>query len=43
MYESAAARPDRVNLADIRKGEYEGLKAEIGSNPDRKPDHLRYP
>jgi len=38
LYEEAATRPDRVNLADVRKGEYEGIKAEIGHNPDRKPD-----
>jgi glutamate formiminotransferase / formiminotetrahydrofolate cyclodeaminase len=38
LYESAATRPDRVNLADIRHGEYEGLKAEIIDNPDRIPD-----
>jgi glutamate formiminotransferase/formiminotetrahydrofolate cyclodeaminase len=38
LYEFAASRPDRVNLADIRKGEYEGLKAEITNNPDRLPD-----
>lgn len=38
LYEAAATRPDRVNLADVRKGEYEGLKAEIATNPDRKPD-----
>ena len=38
LYEEAATRPDRVNLADVRRGEYEGLKAEIGSNPDRVPD-----
>jgi len=38
LYEEAATRPERVNLADIRKGEYEGLKEEIVSNPDRKPD-----
>jgi glutamate formiminotransferase len=38
LYEAAATRPDRVNLADIRRGEYEGLKAEIGANPDRQPD-----
>jgi glutamate formiminotransferase/formiminotetrahydrofolate cyclodeaminase len=38
LYEFAASRPDRVNLADIRKGEYEGLKAEIADNPDRVPD-----
>lgn len=38
LYEAAATRPDRVNLADVRKGEYEGLKSEIQTNPDRKPD-----
>ncbi len=38
LYESAAKRPDRVNLADVRRGEYEGIKAEIETNPDRKPD-----
>lgn len=38
LYERAATRPDRVNLADIRRGEYEGLKAEILTSPDRMPD-----
>jgi len=38
LYEEAATRPERINLADIRKGEYESLKEEILSNPDRKPD-----
>ncbi|MGB7874752.1 MAG: glutamate formimidoyltransferase [Anaerolineales bacterium] len=38
LYEEAATRPERVNLAAIRKGEYEGLKEEIASNPDRIPD-----
>lgn len=38
LYEEAATRPDHVNLADIRRGEYEGLKAEIITNPDRVPD-----
>ncbi|HEU4436672.1 MAG TPA: glutamate formimidoyltransferase [candidate division Zixibacteria bacterium] len=38
LYEAAATRPERVNLATVRKGEYEGLKAEIEQNPDRKPD-----
>ncbi len=38
LYEAAARRPDRVNLADVRRGEYEGIKAEIEANPDRKPD-----
>ena len=39
LYEFAASRPDRVNLADIRKGEYEGLKESILSDPDRIPDY----
>lgn len=38
LYEAAAARPDRVNLADVRRGEYEGLKAAILSDPERVPD-----
>jgi glutamate formiminotransferase/formiminotetrahydrofolate cyclodeaminase len=38
LYENAARRPDRVNLAVVRKGEYEGIKEEIETNPDRKPD-----
>jgi glutamate formiminotransferase/formiminotetrahydrofolate cyclodeaminase len=38
LYESAATRPDRVNLENIRRGEYERLKEEIGANPDRAPD-----
>lgn len=39
LYESAATRPDRMNLADVHKGEYEGLKKEIETNPDRRPDY----
>lgn len=39
LYEAAATRPDRENLADVRKGEYEGIKATIDSDPDRKPDY----
>jgi glutamate formiminotransferase/formiminotetrahydrofolate cyclodeaminase len=38
LYEAAAARPDRVNLENVRRGQYEGLRAEIEANPDRKPD-----
>ncbi|MBC7083893.1 MAG: glutamate formimidoyltransferase [Firmicutes bacterium] len=37
LYEEAATRPDRRNLADIRRGEYEGLKREIHL-PERRPD-----
>jgi len=38
LYESAATRPDRKALPDLRKGEYEGLREEIRTNPDRAPD-----
>lgn len=38
LYEAAATRPDRENLEDIRRGEYEGLRQEIATNPDRAPD-----
>jgi len=38
LYEAAATRPERTNLENIRKGQYEGLKSEIESNPDRTPD-----
>ena len=38
LYEAAATRPDRKALPDIRKGQYEGLKVEIETNPDRAPD-----
>jgi glutamate formiminotransferase/formiminotetrahydrofolate cyclodeaminase len=38
LYEAAATRPDRMNLENIRKGQYEGLKTEIGTDPNRKPD-----
>lgn len=38
LYERAATRPERRNLADIRKGEYETLKRKIETDPDRAPD-----
>jgi glutamate formiminotransferase/formiminotetrahydrofolate cyclodeaminase len=38
LYEAAASRPDRVNLADVRRGEYEELKLSIVDNPERAPD-----
>ena len=38
LYERAASRPTRVNLADVRRGQFEGLSTELGSNPDRDPD-----
>jgi glutamate formiminotransferase/formiminotetrahydrofolate cyclodeaminase len=38
LYEAAARRPDRTNLENIRRGQFEGLREEIRSNPDRLPD-----
>jgi len=38
LYEAAATRPERRNLADVRRGEYEGLKAEMTPDGDRAPD-----
>ena len=38
LYEEAATQPERVNLENIRRGQYEGLKAEIENHPERKPD-----
>ncbi len=39
LYEEAATSPSRKNLEDIRRGEYEALKEEIATHPDRKPDY----
>ncbi|HZH30924.1 MAG TPA: glutamate formimidoyltransferase [Pyrinomonadaceae bacterium] len=38
FYESAARRPDRVNLEDVRRGGFELLREEIATNPERAPD-----
>lgn len=38
LYEKAATARERVNLADVRRGEYEALKAEIATEPRREPD-----
>lgn len=38
MYEAAAKKPERKNLPDVRKGQYEGLKAAI-AEPERNPDY----
>ena len=37
LYAEAATRSERVKLADVRRGQYEGLKAEIGHR-GREPD-----
>ena len=38
LYEESARRPERVNLENIRRGQFEGLRDEIRTNPDRLPD-----
>jgi glutamate formiminotransferase/formiminotetrahydrofolate cyclodeaminase len=38
LYEEAATSTVRQNLENIRRGEYEAIKAEIGTVPERKPD-----
>lgn len=38
FYESAALRPDRTNLADVRRGGFELLRTEIATVPERAPD-----
>lgn len=38
FYEAAATRPQRKNLENLRRGQYEGLKTEIETDPGRAPD-----
>jgi glutamate formiminotransferase / formiminotetrahydrofolate cyclodeaminase len=38
LYEAAAATPERQNLENIRRGQFEGIRDEITINPARKPD-----
>jgi len=38
LYEAAAATPERQNLENIRRGQFEGIRADIVTNPARKPD-----
>jgi glutamate formiminotransferase/formiminotetrahydrofolate cyclodeaminase len=38
LYEAAAALPERQNLENIRRGQFEGIRADIATNPARKPD-----
>src|SRR5260370_3763490 len=38
LYEAAAATPERQNLENIRRGQFEGIRADILTNPARKPD-----
>jgi glutamate formiminotransferase / formiminotetrahydrofolate cyclodeaminase len=38
FYEAAAQWPERTNLENIRRGQFEGLREEVQRNPQRAPD-----
>jgi len=38
FYEAAAARPDRVNLDEVRQGQFEGLATAAAKDASRRPD-----
>ena len=38
FYESAASRPDRANLDDVRRGQFEGLRDAVRKEAARRPD-----
>src|SRR6516225_5001823 len=38
LYEAAATTPERQNLENIWRGQFEGIRAEIETNPARRPD-----
>src|SRR5213594_2357674 len=38
LYEAAAATPERQNLENIRRGQFEGLCEAVASDPARRPD-----
>src|SRR3982075_4156668 len=38
LYEAAAASAERQNLENIRRGQFEGIRDDIATNPARKPD-----
>src|SRR5579863_3799233 len=38
LYEAAAQWPERTNLENIRRGQFEGLREEVQRNPQRAPD-----
>lgn len=38
FYEAAANRPERVNLENVRRGQFEGLREDLKKNHDRQPD-----
>ena len=38
FYEAAASRPDRANLEDVRRGQFEGLRDAVRKEAARRPD-----
>lgn len=38
FYEAAAARPDRANLEEVRRGQFEGLRDAVRKDASRRPD-----
>ncbi len=38
LYEAAARKPERKNLENIRRGQFEGVREEVRANPARHPD-----
>lgn len=38
FYEAAAARPDRANLEEVRRGQFEGLRDAVRNDSARRPD-----
>ena len=38
LYEAAAQVPERQNLENVRRGQFEGIREEVKTNPARKPD-----
>ncbi len=38
LYEAAARRPERKNLENIRRGQFEGVRDEVRTHPERRPD-----
>jgi glutamate formiminotransferase len=38
LYEAAARAPERKNLENIRRGQFEGVREEVKTNPERRPD-----
>src|SRR4051812_24455986 len=38
LYEAAATTPERQNLENIRRGQFEGIRDDVATNPARRPD-----